>query len=402
MQIAADVSPDRALRPEAATVVPEIARGPGFNVEVVDSLAALDRIAPEWLALEALSPAASVFQSFAHVRLWARHFIGTRRGSVLHIAVVREAGRPVLILPAAVSGPAALRIARIAGDPIAQYSEVLLDPARAPRGAFEAGLASLQDAGTDAIVFRRMRDNSHLLRLAAPHLRPAIARAVAPFADLSTFPDFEAFRNSLSRKLRRGLRNRRSHLEKAGEHRFEILSGGPEARAAVADAVDLKRKWLVQRGNLSSAFVDPATKECLLDLAGSVESGAVVARLVVAGETAAIRFGFEHRGTHFAYMSAYDARFSDVSPGKLLMEYLISGFWERGVRIIDMLAPEGRHKRDWCRLEVGVADYTLPLSRTGRAYAEIYQERVRPGLKRTFERMPPTLRSLASALFVRV
>ncbi len=402
MQIAADVSSGRALQPETATLGPEIARGAGFEVEVVDSLAALSRVAPEWLALEALSPAASVFQSFAQVSVWARHFIGARRGSALHVALVRDAGRPVLILPTAVSGPSALRIARIAGDPIAQYSEVLLDPARAPRGAFEAGLASLQDAGADAVVFRRVRDDSNLLRLAAPHLRPATARTVAPFADLSPFPDFEAFRNSLSRKLRHGLRNRRNHLEALGEFRFEILSAGAEARAAVAEAMDLKRKWLVQHGSLSSAFVDPATRACLLDLAESADGGTVVSRLVVGAEAAAIRVGFEHRGTHFAFMSAYDARFSDVSPGKLLMEFLTSGFWERGIRLIDMLAPEGRHKRDWCRHDVGVASYTLPLSRTGRAYAEIYEERVRPGLKRAFERMPPALRSLASALFVRV
>ncbi len=374
----------------------------GFRSRSFQASSGLDAIAPEWLALEARLPSAAVFQSFAHVRLWARHFTGQKRDASLHVAVVREGGRAVLILPTAVSGNAALRIARIAGDPIAQYSELLIDPSLASRGAFEAALGPLQDAGVDAVVLRRVRDNSSLLRLAAPHLRPPMARTVAPFADLSAFPSFAAFRETLSKKVRHGLRNRRHHLDRAGAFRFEILKSGADARAALAEAVDLKRKWLVQRGTLSSAFVDPATRECLLELAESGECGAVVARLVVAGEAAAIRFGFEYRGTHFAYMSAYEQRFADVSPGKLLMEYLISGFWERGIRRIDMLAPEARHKRDWCKLETGVADYTLPLTQIGRAYAEIYQERLRPALKRGFERMPEALRSLASALFVKV
>jgi CelD/BcsL family acetyltransferase involved in cellulose biosynthesis len=398
MQIAAGITGGRA-EPQAEALRPEIA-GFGYSVETVSTLESLDALRPEWLALEAVSPAAAVFQSFPIVRLWAKHFLGQKRGANLNVAVVREAGRAVLIFPTAISGPSALRVARIAGDPIAQYSELLLDPSRATPAAFAAALASLKIAGADAVVLRRLREDSALYRLASARLRPAMAQTVAPCADLSAFAGFEAFRGNLSKKVRHGLRNRRNHLERAGEHRFDILRGGAEARAAIAEAIDLKRKWLVQRGNLSSAFVDPATKACLLDLAESETSGAVVARLVINGEAAAIRFGIEHCGAHFTYMSAYDARFSDVSPGKLLMEHTIASLFERGMRTLDMLPPEGQHKRDWCNAEVGVADYTLPLTRSGRAYAEIYQELLRPGLKRAFELMPAPLRSLAAALFV--
>jgi len=402
MPIATDVSARPAVAPWTREFGPEVGDGVGFDVEVISSVGALDTIATEWRALEALSPADCVFQSFVHIRLWAQHFVEKAHGAALHVALVRREDQPLLILPSVVAGPSAFRIARIAGDPIAQYSDVILDPSLASRAAFEAALASFKQAGVDAIVLRRVRDDSRLLRFAAPHLRPATGRQVAPYADLTAFADFQAYRGRLSKKVRQALRHRCNHLEKAGPFSFEIFTGGAEARGAVADAFDLKRKWLVQRGSLSTAFVDPATRDCLLDLAESAEGGSVVARLTLNGEAAAIRFGFEYRGTHFAYLSAYDARFSDVSPGKLLMEHVISGLWERGVRCLDMLPPEGRHKRDWCRLETGVADYTLPLSRAGKAYAEIYQERLRPGLKRGFEAMPTALRSLASALFVRV
>jgi CelD/BcsL family acetyltransferase involved in cellulose biosynthesis len=401
MEIATDAVVGRALEPEAR-LGPKFSSHSDLEVQVVDHPSALALVAAEWRTLEALSPASAVFQSFAHIELWARHFIDASHGNALHVAVVRQEGRPLLILPCAVSGSSMLRIARIAGDPVAQFSDILIDPARASRAAFDAALLSLKDIGVDALLARRVRDDSHFLRLAAPRLRPATARTVAPYADLSAFADFAAYRRSLSKGMRQSLRNRRHHLEKLGDFRFEIWAGGVEARAAVADAVDLKRKWLVQRGNLSSAFVDPATKACLLDLAESTESGAVVARLVIGGEAAAIRFGFEHCGTHFAYMSAYDARFAGVSPGKLLMEHVVSGFHERRLSRLDMLPPAGRHKSEWCRLETGAADYTLPLSRAGRAYAEIYQERLRPALKRGFELMPAPLRSLATALLIRL
>jgi CelD/BcsL family acetyltransferase involved in cellulose biosynthesis len=249
-------------------------------------------------------------------------------------------------------------------------------------------------------MFRHVRDDSPFYQIASPYFRPASTLSEAPFADLSGFADFPTFLKSLSKKTRQGLRNRRNHLEKTGSYEFQILRGGKEAREAIAEAIDLKRKWLVQRGNMSSAFVDPATRGCLLDLAEDGESGAVVLRLLVGGEAAAIRFGFEYRGTHFAYLSAYDASFSDLSPGKLLMEFCIAGFRERNLDRIDMLPPDSRHKRDWCHGSVGVADYALPLTGTGRLYAEIYPETIRPALKQVFLKLPIPLRSLLAALFV--
>jgi CelD/BcsL family acetyltransferase involved in cellulose biosynthesis len=374
----------------------------GFEVFVASNATELDAVESDWRALEGLSPASTVFQSFAHIRIWARHFLGEKRGSRLHVAVVRERGRPVLILPLAISGAPHLRIARIAGDPIAQYAEVLLDPAREVRPAFAAALSSVKRAGVDAIMFRHVRDDSPLLNIASDYLRPPAALTEAPFADLSTFGDFPTYLKSLSKKVRQGLRNRRNHLEKAGQFEFQILRGGSQAREAIAEAIDLKRKWLVQRGSMSSAFVDAATRGCLLDLAENAESCAVVMRLMVGGEAAAIRFGFEYGGTHFAYMSAYDSRFADLSPGKLLMEYCISGFRERGLERIDVLPPAGTHKKDWCRNAIRVADYALPLTTAGRLYAEVYQEKVRPALKRAFEHLPTPLRSLLAALLVSI
>jgi CelD/BcsL family acetyltransferase involved in cellulose biosynthesis len=200
-----------------------------------------------------------------------------------------------------------------------------------------------------------------------------------------------------------GLRNRHNHLSKAGDAKFELLHGGEEARKTVADAIDLKRQWLVQRGAISSAFVDASSRDCLLALAADrTGTGAMVARLTVNGEPAAIRFGFEYKGTHFSYMSAYDQAFSHLSPGKLLMEYCIEGCWERGVTRLDMLPPDGRHKTDWCDDRMPVADYTLPLTWRGRAYAELYQERVRPALRRGFQHLPTGVRSLLATLFISI
>ena len=373
----------------------------GFDVEVIETASALDAVSYEWRAIEQSSNHAAVFQSFPLLQIWARHFCTGSDTGGLHITIVRKDGRAILILPLQVSGMSLMRIARIAGDPITQYSEILVDPAFATRETLQVAFNAARAAGIAAIVFRRVRDDSNLLALAGPILRAPSNRSEAPFVDLSRFADFPAFLASRSRKLRHSLRNRRKHLSKEGEFRFEIVRGA-EARSAVAEALDLKRKWLVQRGAISTAFVDPATRECLLDLAESSSSGAVIERLVVRGETAAIRFGFKYRGTHFAFMGAYASAFRHASPGKLLTEFCFSGFQERNFSRFDFLPPGGPHKSEWCSDAIGVTDYTLPLTGMGQIYARGYQERLRPALRAVWQRTPETLRSLAAALFLRV
>jgi CelD/BcsL family acetyltransferase involved in cellulose biosynthesis len=373
-------------------------------VEVVSDTAGLDPLAAEWLALEQRSGANTVFQSFRHIRFWARHFLVEQRGSRrLHVAVVREHGRAVLILPLVLSRRAPLNVGRLAGDPVAQYADLIVDPAAAARQHLDAALRSVRQAGADAIVFRRVRRDSHLHRLAGELFASPTGESTAPWVDLAPYRDYEAFLQTLSKKMRHGLRNRRNHLDKAGAFAFELLPGGAEARAALADAIDMKRRWLIQRGAISSAFTNSATRNCLLDIAGDESgTGAVVARLLVNGVPAAIRFGFEYQGTHFCYMSAYDRAFANLSPGKLLMNDYVSRFRERGLQRIDMLPPGGQHKADWCRLESGVADYTLPLTALGRAYASGYQERLRPALQRIWQDLPDGIRSLVATWFVSI
>lgn len=388
---------------ELDQAAPEATGDTGLRVDTITDLAALDALQADWESLQGRSGPSAVFQSHAHIRIWARHFApGTRGHGRLHIAVARENGRAVLILPLMIAGMPGLRVARMAGDPIAQYSELLVDPSGHVQRAFDAVLASLRFAGVDAIVFRRVREDSHLLQLARPLLRPPVSPQVAPFADLSSFADYPVFLKSLTHKARHALRHRLRKLEQFGGGRFELFKGGPEARETLAHALDLKRKWLIHHGAVSSAFIDTATKECLLNLAEDATTGCVVARLDVRGATAAIRFGFEYQGTHFTYLSAYDQGLMHLAPGKLSMDLLVAGFKERALQRIDMLPPTGQDKSELCHSEIGTADYTLPLSGVGRAYAALYRERGRLALQWTWQHLPASLRSLLATLLLRL
>ena len=126
----------------------------------------------------------AVFQSFAHVRIWARHFIGREQAALRCTSrSCAKAAAPVLILPLAISGPRFLahRAHR------RRSGRAICGRARSIRRAHRAAPSrrrspALRAAGVDAIVLRGLRDDC---RIFSGSPRPIFgrrsSRTVAPY-----------------------------------------------------------------------------------------------------------------------------------------------------------------------------------------------------------------------------
>lgn len=370
-----------------------------YQVRLVTDLLELAALGKQWEALQAQSPATTVFQSHAQTVIWAQNFV--QDGAELRVVTVYRGTHLVLILPLFVTRSMGIRMARVTGQPVAQYSDAIATPDLDVEPAFAAAFAALRAARIDVLALDRLRDDALLHRATAHLRRTAHAHREAPFADLTVAPDHASFVRGRSKNLLHNLRNRRKQADRAHQVTFEMLEGGADARAAMADAIDFKREWLVERGAMSTAFMDPTTNRCLLDLAER-SSGALVARLLLDGEPAAIRFGFAHQGTYFAYMSAYNQKFSQFSPGKLLMDYCVAQIRDRGVTTLDMLPPAGEHKAVWCDQAVGVADYVISLTLAGLVHASVVRDRILPAMRWTWHHLPAAIRGPLARHFLKL
>ena len=382
--------------PTKLSPVPAAPDGAGgrLAVRVLTSMEALEAAGPAWQALEARAAPSTLFQSHAQTMIWARNYL-VADDAALHIAMVYAGDTLHLILPLCLTSSLGIRIARVTGYPIAQYSDAVSDGQLDDAACFAAILKSLHTAKVDELSLEGIREGSTLHRFAISRsLAPASPRA-APFVDLTRFADHDSFVRERSKGFGKKMRARRRQLEQQGELRFEILEGGKPARQAMADAVNLKREWLIQRGAMSTAFIDPVSNACLLDLAENAP-GAVVILMLLNGTTAAIRLGFEHRGTFFSYLSAYEETLAQYSPGKLLMDFTLSSVRDRGTGTVDMFPPSSENKSVWCDRDVAVADYIMPLTVKGWVHAGLYRQKLRPLLRSAYYRLPNSLRSLVA------
>jgi CelD/BcsL family acetyltransferase involved in cellulose biosynthesis len=371
-----------------------------LSVEVIADLAGLEAAADDWHALEATTGPNAVFQSFSHTLIWARHFLEGGASRKLHVVVVREAGEAKLILPLGIHQYPALRLGKIAGDPVAQYSEILADPEADLAACFKAALKSLREDGIDLLELDGVRDDSLLLRAALDRVGPRLHDRIAQYSDLTVAPDHDKFVRGLSMNHFRSIRQRRAQADKAGSVNFEIIEGGPGAGAAMAQAMDMKRDWLVERGAISSAFLNDTTKRVLKELA-THSPNAIVMLMMFEGETAALRFGFEYLGEYFAYLSAYSSKLAKFSPGKLLLDFTFMTERDRGTKVIDMLPPAGEHKKIWCNRDVGVADYALALSMKGAFYTFV-QQHFESTMRWTWNHLPGRLRSFIATKLLKL
>src|SRR5205085_12389982 len=130
----------------------------------------------------------------------------------------------VAAIPLAISRVAGVRVAKLLGDPLSQYSDTLAqDGAAYPSlKRFEAGLALVSEA--DVFLFRRVREDAKLLQVIGEIGGEKIASSSAPFADLTEHGNFDSFLKA-HWKAHRNRNRLRRRAENDGALEFEIAFG---------------------------------------------------------------------------------------------------------------------------------------------------------------------------------
>jgi CelD/BcsL family acetyltransferase involved in cellulose biosynthesis len=381
------------------------AQSPALSAEVHDGADAYRDLRPAWLALTRRMGRPAIFQSPDFLAIWAASFAAGAAARRLRTIVVRRAGVPVLIWPLVVGRRGPVRLAWGAGAPVGQYDGLLLDPAAdAPQVLQAAYDALLGSAGIDLIRLDRVRGDSPLQPFLAERGEAVGETDFAPYADLPA-AGFDAFMAGVKPRVQQHQRRRTRLLEEIGECRFAVADEPRIVAAWLNEAIALKRRWLVDTGRLSNAFVERLTTECLLALADGLcrpdsPTPMLAARFEVGGQGAAIGAGFVDSGTYHAYIGAFHPDFTRFGPGNLLTERMIAWCCARGLKRYDMLAPRARSKSEWQTGEVPVTDFALPLTASGRRYAEIIERRLKPALRGAFYTLPLPVRSaLAGRIF---
>jgi CelD/BcsL family acetyltransferase involved in cellulose biosynthesis len=375
----------------------------GYSCRVLAGAGALDQCGDAVRRLAGQAPGAIVFQTESFLRVWARAYVGRGDGDDLTTVMVYRGETLAGIVPVEITSRGLVTTARLAGAPVGQYDDVLIDPAADPADVVEAALAALRrDRGVDLLLLTRVRSDGALARGCRRFVELGPPEE-APYADLGE-AGADAFMASLKGRVRRQQSKRKRQLAELGMCEYAQAAGPEEAAQWMREALALKREWLRRSGRLSQAFMDRQTADHLIAAAregaggpiAPVEPGRsrlVMSRLTVAGRTAALEVGFLCRDAYHFYLGTFAPEFAPYGAGNVLTENVVRACAEGGMRRYDMLAPDSRNKREWANGSVAVKDMVLPLSAPGRLYALVVHRTLRPALRRAFYALPENLRA---------
>lgn len=376
----------------------------GLRLDVLRDLAAIEKVAGPWQALEQRSVQDfAYFQTFDWCANWLRHVAPCLQGTEPYVITVWQGDTLVAVAPLMLTRmKMGVRVLSTLGDPHTQYSGMLLDP-----GACTASVTAMLRA-----YLEKPRDCDVLHIELLPAVSPLAAMLNAAdredsYVNQSASLDltqFEAPADFLEdanpKKRRKRLQLRRRIETGVGELALRTVWGGePEFAALVRRCVQMKRDWIAGTGRISTGFAIPGYADFLSQLHGDAASreGAVAFVKQAGDRIIAIEVSMIRDGHLYAYIGGFDWELRKLSPGLVQMEATIGWAIENRLKAYDLLGNVAAYKDSWtnitCELQAFSRSYTVP----GWVYARAWRTRMRPALKQAYQSLPAGVRQWATS-----
>ena len=378
---------------------PTTATQDALTFGIADDVQALAALAPEWNALfETAGAPHRVFQSFGFVELWARTFLGPDQSACrcrLAIITARRAGKLVLVWPLVVQRKLGHTVLSWLGEPVAQYADLLIDPAEPALPLMQAAYAHARHVlRPDVLRLRRVRHDAAIMPLLRAIGTHETGHVEAPFVTLGAGTSSAGFEDRQSGKAKKNRRRLMRRLEEQGKVEIINATGTGAAAALVDRALVIKRDWAARRGLFAPSLTDPRFDTFMRAAAqaDAAATGCAVFSLSLDGRAVAIAVGFVCNRRLMLHLITHAEDVEKCGAGILNLEAILRLAEAHGLEAVDMLPPVADYKLQWADGATPVCDHTLGLTPVGRCIAATLDGIIKPLAKRSLERLPLGLR----------
>lgn len=344
-----------------------IDRAPGrFRTRILRTSDELISIVADWTQLHERCSDTTPFQSPAWLLSWIEVFAPHK----LRVVEVREGPTLRGLAPLLIYSRDSERVLAFVGGGVSDYLSLLLEPGsesevfrqicRALASDGEWSLLELTDVSRHSSLHKVRELGAHTVE------HDLCSVTVLP-------PSCEELSRLFSDRQRANLRNARSRLAREGGGEFEVAT--PETLPEFLEELfELHtRRWsaMNQPGVLEDERVQ---RFHLLSSRRLLASGRLrLYRMRVKGKTAALVYSLFHEDTVYCYLQGFDPEFSFVSPGTILISFLMQDAVRLGMRRFDFLRGRESYKQHW-RPQL---EHTFRISVPHSEFAGLFQGQAR-------------------------
>lgn len=372
-------------------------------LELVTDRAEFDALAEEWAELYDRSGAFSnPFLSFGWCWNWCNHFLGEGSGTELCILTGRRFGRLVMVWPIVRQRVFGMTNLTWLGAPVSQYGDVLAEKSSDDLELLEMGWDYLRrEVSADFISLGRVRDDGTITPLLKKLGVQVTRQDSAPYVDLASADSFDAYAERYSSRHRKKRRRSLRQLEEKGVVNHAFHYDGAEARVLTERIIEMKHRWLKEKGIVSSGLSDQRTTAFFADVAegvGGYSTGCRVIALTCGDELVAGEISFASKDNVSGHIVVFNSDYDKQSPGLLMTEDNLRLCKEFGYERYDFMGPCEQHKLDWADGVVDMNDYAKASSLRGYLWVNGYLGWGRPRLKKLVNSIPPDVRARVAKL----
>ncbi|MCE5230922.1 GNAT family N-acetyltransferase [bacterium] len=308
----------------------------------------------EWDALVLQMREPAIYHSHDWARLWLKHF---GEGIAPRIFAVREGGKLIGLLPMLVASQrikifSRRRLAPLssASAPAPQYLGPICDPEHENECIELMARELLKTRDADAIYFEHFLPGQPAEKLVD---RLAATRNAIRWTGETTYwvplaETFEAFWETLPRKLKKNIVSARNRFASTEGARIEPVTNKEGVEAAVEA---FRRHSIARLGDkgIDSTLNDRRMADFFGNLArASFERDRAICFGAWLGDKCiGTIFGLSMGAYLCYYNGSFDPEHSNLSPGTLLIDTLCKEAIAKGHRKLDMLAGFGEYKHRW-------------------------------------------------------
>jgi CelD/BcsL family acetyltransferase involved in cellulose biosynthesis len=316
-----------------------------ISVREVRSAAELAELRGAWQELLESSPVRNVFATHEWMSTWWKHFGAGQRLLVLVLSRGREV---VGIFPWWIGRTAraggVFRKVGFLGTGLSDYLDVVL-PAPTPQ-VFQAVLDYLERTrgGWDFLDLREIPEGSATAQTLAACIAERgrdveiLGDSKCPYLPIeSDWSTYAAAR--MGKHSRKHVRNRRKRLEVAGDVQIRVVEDLRDPAPLHRIAGMTERETDGGGGRRRAIFADPRSRAFFQEISTLfAERGWLhLAMLDVNGRTIGYDYGFVYDRKYALYFTGFDPAFSELSPGRVLIQEVLEGCFARRLQEVDFL-----------------------------------------------------------------
>lgn len=316
-------------------------RGPGrFSTRILRSSEELNSIRADWIRLHEPCADLTPFQCPEWLLSWIEVF----RPRELRVVEVREGDQLRGLAPLLIYPRGSERVLAFAGGGVSDYLSILLSPGSEREVFDKMSRALASDEGWSLLELTDVSRNSrlHKIRELEDHTVEHDLCSVTMLPSST-----EELPRLFSPRQQANLRNARSRLARAGGAEFEVARSEtlPDFLRELFELHTTRWATMNQPGVVQDERVQGFLR---LSSRRLLASGCLrLYRMRVQGRTAAVVYSLFQRDTVYCYLQGFDPGFSSLSPGTLLIFFLMQDAVRRGMRRFDFLRGREPYKQHW-------------------------------------------------------